>query len=449
MRGPILFGLLGVFVAATGGCTKETPNPDAPSGNHPPPRVIAGGGIGDGAIDGVVNLYVIDDRTRAPIPGATVRIGATDGVTDATGLFVADGAVGPQTVIAKATGYRSELWIGANGANLTIDLQAAVAPAAGHADLSGQITGFAGLTVPAGHAKVATVVYSQSDDLGDAANNLKTAGDANNCAAVAAGAGCTFTVTARTGHVGLIAAIYDYDGKGTADPADDTSTLIAWAYRSGITVADGVNQTAQDLALIAPGSVGQATIDFGAPPSTLSSVAALIGIDTPGDGVYQLPAFRTPASTTMMVPALPTLGATGYRLTGIAQTAAGDAGTQSIVLRRGLTGTTLAAGTWLTPPQTVTLTRTAASWSAIPGVTVTGVELTQGSSTLTHLLDITVFDGSTSVTIPPQLAFPATGVLDAKLSAISATGLDVTSFGLDADRTKLDRVASQPVTIAN
>src|ERR1043165_5454588 len=79
--------------------------PDSPTGNRPPPRVIPGGGIGDGAIDGVVNLYVMDDATRTPLANATVRVGTLDGTTDATGLFVAEGVVGPQTVLAEMDNY--------------------------------------------------------------------------------------------------------------------------------------------------------------------------------------------------------------------------------------------------------------------------------------------------------------------------------------------------------
>jgi hypothetical protein len=85
----------------------------------------------------------------------------------------------------------------------------------------------------------------------------------------------------------------------------------------------------------------------------------------------------------------------------------------------------------------------------VPGAIVVGLEVTQGSATVPHLLNVSVLDGSTRVTLPELVALPATGVLDAKLSAIGATGLDVGSFGLDAERTKLDRVSAQPLTLAN
>src|SRR5690242_4418442 len=71
------------LLAACGG--DDSSSPDAPTGNHPDPMVIPGGGISGGAVDGVVNLYVIDDATRMPVSGATVRVGTVDGTTDATG----------------------------------------------------------------------------------------------------------------------------------------------------------------------------------------------------------------------------------------------------------------------------------------------------------------------------------------------------------------------------
>src|SRR5262245_10261171 len=88
-----------LVVAAITACGNDPPtDPDAPAGNFPPPRVIAGGGIGDGAIDGVVNVYVIDDATRGSVSDASVRVGTLDGTTDSTGLLVVRDVKGPQTI---------------------------------------------------------------------------------------------------------------------------------------------------------------------------------------------------------------------------------------------------------------------------------------------------------------------------------------------------------------
>lgn len=433
MRGQLAFCLV------VAGCVSETPN--VPTGNHPPPRVIAGGGIGDGAIDGVVNLYVIDDATRMPIPGAAVRVGALDGTTDASGLFVASGVTGVQTVIAKASSYRSELWVGVNGANVTIDLTPAVVPEPGKANLSGQITGFASLAVPAGHVKVGAVAYQQSDRAGDKANELSTFGDANVCSVTDPTAGCSYTITARAGELGLIAAILDVDPKGTSTSDDDVSRVIGWAYRGGITVTDGVNQGAVDLTLLDP-QVVLSTVDLGTPPASLPKVAGALGIETP-TGVYQLP---LPVASPQPVPSLDALGGSGYRVSAVAQTALGDAGDQSAVIARAPERPDLAVERWMAPPTGVALTRTRLAWDQAEGAKVTSVELTQGLLPVTHLLNVAVFDGTTAVELPDAVALPD-GLMSAKLTAIGAVALDVLSFSLDDDRRKLDHVASVPALV--
>src|SRR3954469_8783408 len=134
-----------------------------------PPRVIEGGGIGDGPIDGVANIYVIDDKTRDPIAGATVKVGTVEGMTDDDGLFVIEDVKGPQTIVVKADTFRPEMWIRANGANMTFDMNPATDPVAPQARLTGTID-LSAIQIPQGHVKVGIVGYSQTDNLGDADN---------------------------------------------------------------------------------------------------------------------------------------------------------------------------------------------------------------------------------------------------------------------------------------
>jgi hypothetical protein len=115
---------------------------------------------------------------------------------------------------------------------------------------------------------------------------------------------------------------------------------------------------------------------------------------------------------------------------------------QSIVLRRGLTGTQLSAGTWVAPPSD-SPTRTGGSFTPVTGATVYSFEYKQGA---TNVLGISVFDASTSVTIPDMVTMPS-GTLDASISAIGAPGLDVNNFSLDADRTKLTMLAGHTVQL--
>jgi hypothetical protein len=400
--------------------------------------VIPGGGISGGAIDGVVNLYVIDDATRMPVSGATVRVGTVDGTTDATGLFVANGVTGKQDVVVTAEGYRSVLWIGANGANMTIDVNKANPPLP-QATLSGSITGFEQLTVPQGHLKAAFVSYSQDDLVADPENNLTTPGMGNQCVVTTPNTGCNFQIVTRAGKVSLLAAIVDYDPHGTQATTDDTLTLIGYATKTDISVTDGQNQSAQDLTILPSNELVTPAIDMGTPPSGLTQSVALVGIElADGSGVLQLPM----ANMIDQVPSLDSFTGASYRLSAIAQ----DTGAtqQSIVLRRHQpSATALAAGTWTPPPMNASASRIQASWTPVTGATIHGVEYASGS---TGVLSITSFDGTSSAMIPDLVTMP-TSSLTVKVQALQADGLDVNDFALDSDREKLTGVGVANVTV--
>lgn len=403
--------------------------------------VIAGGGIGGGAIDGVVNLYVIDDATRMPIEGASVRVGTVSGTTDATGLFIANGLTGKQEVVVTASGYRSEYWVGANGANMTIDLQRGN-PTVPQATLTGSITGFAALPLTTGHAKVALVTYSQDDKAGDAANNLTTPNNGNVCIVATANTGCSFTLVARAGTIGLVALIFDYDGHGTPTTADDTRTLIGYAVRTGVTVTDGVAQAGQNLTLIPAGSLTTATADFGAPPTGMTAALGLVGIQLgDGSGVFQLPVLDA-TTTTAQVPALSYFSGATYRFSAIAQDAAAAPNNQSVVLHRALTSATFAAGTWPAAPGAATVTRTTASWTAVSGAPLQGVQYASGA---TGVLNVTSLDGTSTITIPPEITLPS-GSLDAKVQALVGA-LDPSDLSVDRDRDKITAAGIANLTV--
>src|SRR3569832_3021472 len=135
-------------------------------GNSPDPRVIKGGGVGDGAIDGVVNVYVIDHDTYAPIADATVEVAGKQQQTDDAGLVVQRDVSGPQTIAVNAAGYRGAVWQDVNGANVTIAVTTLGMLTAQQATLTGSIAGWGQVTVPAGHVKAGVVGYSQSDTFG-------------------------------------------------------------------------------------------------------------------------------------------------------------------------------------------------------------------------------------------------------------------------------------------
>jgi len=414
-------------------------------GNDVNPRIIAGGGIGDGAIDGELNVGVIDHTSYAPIAGATVQVGTAMKTTDSKGFATFSGVTGAQTVTVKADTYRSVVWVDANGANVTVGLTLA-SETPDQATLTGTITGYDAIAVPTGHAKIAAVFASQTDDLGDPANSIATPANGNICLSQTM---CNWTLASRTGTVTIIAAILDQDLHGTpTDSTDDTRTVIGWAMKTGVVIDKGVDQSGLALAPVEAGNLETVTVDDGTPPDALTMTSGIVGIEVSNEEVVQLPlAIEVPpTATSMLVPKRSVFGADAtYRLTAIAQTASGDMGAQSIVVRHGLTTTSLSAGTWLVPPTGVTVTRTSAAYDAVAGAKAHSIDYVDGSGTT--LLEITVFDDKAkTVDVPALVALPSSGTLTAKVNGIAAD-FDVTDFSLDTDRDKLTGISAQPATI--
>src|SRR5262249_23763353 len=156
-------------------------------------------------------------------------------------------------------------WVGVDGVNVTVPITPLDPATPDQATLSGTITGWDAISVPANHVKAAIAVYSQTDDLGDAGNNLKTANNANICLG---GTTCSWSVLPRAGTtpVTVVAAILDIDPNGTPDPSDDIRTIIGWAFAPGVTVQDGVNQSGLALDIVEAGNLQNVTIDLGTPP---------------------------------------------------------------------------------------------------------------------------------------------------------------------------------------
>jgi hypothetical protein len=442
MRNRAVFAYV-LSLAITGcGDDGDPTSPDA-APEPPPPRIIEGGGIGDGPIEGAANVYVIDDATRDPIAGATVRVGEVEGTTDATGLFVAEGVTGPQTVVVKATDHRSEMWLGANGANMTFNMELGADPNPRSATMTGSLSLASLPVLQTNHAYFAQIGYSASDNLGDDENEIATPNDTHQCLFQTRESPCNFTIVTRTGDVALYASVIDVDTKGTfANTADDTYTQVAWAFRPATSIVANATMTGMDLTPIIGNDLNDVTVDFGTPPSSLPERAALIQVELPNRAVMNL-GFVTPASPTMKAPDISSItGATAYRLVALATTG-GETPTESIVLRRNQSGPLLSAGTFLAPPGSTDVSRTGASWAPVSGAQVHSVEFTQGTA---NLLNVSSFAETSLFTIPDLVALPA-GPITVRVQAIGATGLDVTNFSLDADRDKLDRVSGETIQL--
>jgi hypothetical protein len=406
------------------------------SGNNPNPRLIAGGGIGDGAIDGLANVYVIDNVTYQPIADATVEIATQNATTDATGLAVFHGLSGPQTVVVQAAGYRGEVWQDANGANMTVPVTQLGSLTPQQATLTGSITDYDTISVPAGHIKAAEIGYSQIDSLDDDENNIQTPNNGNVCVTAEA---CSWTVAARTGPVTLTATIIDR-------ASDGTTTIIGYATSGELQVSPNVAQSGIALTLVEAGAMQSVAIAPGTPPAALTTVDPIVGVELAGNETVQIPVFvQTDTSNGVLSP-MPSVYAPNatYRLTVYAETTSGDTGAVSATIQRGLSTASLSAATWLLPPTGFTATRTDASLDAVDGANIHSVQWSDDTGVI---LDVTMFDATnTAATIPSLVSLPASGTLTAKAQGIGAD-IDLGNFSLQTDVEKLWGESSQPVTI--
>jgi len=171
--------MLGVALAAHGcwgdivGLYPDS-GPDGIDTGDPPvePELIEGGGTGGGAIAGRVNLFVLDEATRAPIAGARIQLRRGDlkihGLTDADGLAVLeeDGLTGPVEIHMLADGHVAESLHGLGASNATLLLRPlAGVPAPPTATISGSVSGFDLIPEPdPDEYKIAVVFWSSPFD---------------------------------------------------------------------------------------------------------------------------------------------------------------------------------------------------------------------------------------------------------------------------------------------
>jgi hypothetical protein len=450
MRKLCVMGVLALGLTACGGDSDVEP------------ELIPGGGIHDPGIDGKVHVYVIDEDTDAPLVGATVRVGTVEGTTDATGLFTASGDLsGKQTIAVKATNYAPSLWVGADGANVTIPMTRATTTTTNvpQAELSGTINGWTSLAQPAaGHANAAIVTYSQSKELGDDTGNdlPPPAMDSNICFHPSANPPtpiepCNWRINARAGTIAVAAAIADYDSKLTSTMDDDTITFTNFAIKQPITVVDGANQTGVQLELLPDGSTTTASVTFGTPPSTFTTVAGIVGVDLGDLGVLRLSQV-SPTMNSAVVPSLSAVtGATAYEFLGFAQEPVtdGTAG-QSVVLRRGITSpSAIAAGEWLAAPTGLASDRTMLSLAPNATVKMHILEfnISSGSGTSNRAMSIAILDDTTTVELPVDFAPLPSGSLILTASDFDTPDFDPRNFEVDGLIDSINRLASESIIV--
>ncbi|MFH0900274.1 MAG: hypothetical protein V2A73_06570 [Pseudomonadota bacterium] len=287
----------------------------AAAGNNAAAAVIPYGGLSSGAIDGRVNIFVLDARDGKPIANASVQVGSLTKATDNDGLaiFIDRSLSGPQTITASASGFLTASWFGANAANATMLLEPEVpssgTPTVPSAEVQGTIKGFDQLTPPQqNHWTIAYVGYSWSKT-GGAENGITTPATSqsepppNMC--VLNYSACNWKVKTRTGKLAIFATIMDHDTKGTQDASDDVYTMTGYAYRFGLELTEGQVLKGVELEMLPDNGLTNLNITRGSVPSGMDTVQIRTYMDVKDDGMLILPYPMTaPTSFSYRAPAL-------------------------------------------------------------------------------------------------------------------------------------------------
>src|SRR5262245_50860210 len=432
------------------------------------PKMIEGGGIADGKIGGNLFVYVIDEETRAVMSSATVRVGESSDpspcevLTDSTGLakFQADncaGLKGPVTMTITATGYAPVTWIGVNGTNVTVPIRNSNPPPVATATVSGTISGFGSLPVPAMHHQtLALIAASQSDTLGDRANDLPQGtrnvpvGDqlfpipSNLCVLNQLANDCNWTLTTRTGKQAHVALIVDQFDNNTPDvDTDDTFTLTGLAIKTGLDFIPDQIATGETLTMLTDGDMQTFTASFASLPSGMDFMGGFPALELGEEGriAFILPALDM-THTTSRVPKLSgALADAHYSLIAQAQDAENQARPSSLGwVHNADVGSTVALASWLAPPSNILVNGGTYSFSKVADATVQGAEIQNIDGK--RVWSITIFDGTTSFTLPGLSPDPLpVGSLTFEASAIRIPGTDVNNFKLDDARDKITAIA--------
>jgi hypothetical protein len=437
----------------------------------PAPRLILGGGVADGKVDGNLYVHVTDEETRGAISSASVRVGDSSDptpcvvLTDSTGLakFEPDGCPGlkgPVTVTVSVTGYATTTWIGVNGTNLTIPIRDTSPPAVATATVSGTIAGWDTLPVPPlHHQTLALIASSSSDTLGDRADNLTQAkrnvvvnGTAypiasNLCVLNQSASDCNWTLTTRTGAQAHLALIVDQFDNNTPDTdADDTFSFTGMAIKTGLTFAANDVVMGETIQMLADADLQTFTASFASLPTGLDYMGGFPALELGEDGRigFSLPALDLTHTTTHVPKLTGALAGAHYSLIAQAQDSQTQKRPSSLAWMHEVNvASTVALSSWLSPPSNVSVSGGTYSFTAATGATLHGGEI-QGMEG--RVWSITIFDGSTSFTLPGLSPDPLpAGMLTFEASALQIPGLDLGNFKLDDARDKIAGIANNAV----
>jgi hypothetical protein len=440
------------------------------------PRLIEGGGVGDGKISSVLNVYVIDEDSGGVMSSASVRVGESSSptpctvVTDSTGLAKFDTTAcpslkGPATITASITGYAPATWIGVNAANVTIPLRAMVAATLPTATVSGTIAGWASLPVPpANHQTLALIGFSQTNNLGDRANdvtqgmrNVMVNGmnypiPSNLCVINAAVSDCNWRLTTRIGQQTHYALIVDqYDNMTPDVKTDDTYTVTGYAMKTGLDFSANDTAMGETLTMIADADMQTFTASFASLPSGMNFMGGFPALELGAEGRIPL---TTPAldmtHTSTRVPKLTgALAGKAYSLIAVAQDATDVKVPSSLAWLHGVNiDSTVALSSWLPPPSRISVTNGTYAFTGVAGATLHSGEIQNMLGN--RVWGITILDGSTSFTLPGLSPDPIpVGTVNFQAQALQIPGTDLGNFKIDDVKDKIAAISSDVFTFTH
>jgi hypothetical protein len=259
---------------------------------------------------------------------------------------------------------------------------------------------------------------------------------------------CNWILTTRTGPQAHIGIIVDQDNKGTSVDTDDTFTVTGYAMKTGLVFAKDEVKTGETLEMIADTDMQTFTASFPSSlPSGMNYMGAFPTLELGAEGRI---AFTTPAldmtRTSTRVPKLTgALAGKAYNLIATAQDDVGVKKPSTLAWLHGVNiNATVALSSWLPPPSNVSVTNGTYAFSAVAGATLQGGEIRNMLGD--RVWSITIFDGSTSFTLPGLSFDPipvGTVVFDA--SALQIPGTDLGNFKIDDLKENISAISSDVV----
>ncbi len=312
-----------------------------------------GGGVGGGALDGTLDVRVIDARARTPVAGASVSVGldgasVISATTDASGRARLRAAAisGVVDVQVRAAGYVATAWIGVSGRAVTVPLTAAAAPTTTMVAVTVRGIAAATSTGPSmGSVEVYLAASAPQPVTGLPPALEPPAAPA--CMLTFGTDTCSANVPAQDGTRAMVATLVVSDTRGTVDPADDTRSVAGFAVTRGVSVAPSAAVT-----LDARATATAFDLRFDDAPPGLAGVIGVPGLASASEGVAFFANEASPAQTRLAAPVDVAGGSGGatFWVLAVASAPAGDS--QSVIVRRQLADTAapVALGAWLEPP---------------------------------------------------------------------------------------------------